>query len=85
MAAPRTPPIPAHIAQNRVHADLERFWMGHGSETVGDGYNKMKEDVPFRLEKVEKVGLGFALPPLIVDFVRLVRKHEAKLEIENAA
>jgi hypothetical protein len=37
--------------------------MGHENETVGDGYCKMKEDVAFRLEQAEKVGLGFELRP----------------------
>lgn len=69
----------------RVHADLERFWMGHENETVGDGYSKMKEDVPFRLEQAETVDLGFALPPKIADVVRIVRKNETKPEVENAA
>lgn len=48
------------LRKNRVYPDLERFWMGHEDETVGDGYSKMKEDVTFRLEQAEKVGLGFA-------------------------
>jgi integrase len=73
------------LRKNRVHADLERFWMGHENETVGDGYSKMKEDVAFRLEQAETVGLGFALPPKIADVVRIVRENEAKPEIENAA
>jgi hypothetical protein len=73
------------LRKNRVHADLERFWMGHENETVGDGYSKMKEDVAFRLEQAEMVGLGFALPPKIADVVRIVRKNEAKPEVENAA
>ena len=72
------------LRKNRVHADLERFWMGHENETVGDGYSKMKEDVAFRLQ-AEKVGLGFELPPETIDVVRNVRKNETKLEVENAA
>ena len=28
-----------------------------------DGYSKMKEDVAFRLEQAQTVGLGFAIPP----------------------
>jgi len=52
---------------------------------VGDGYSKMKEDVAFRLEQAKTVGLGFALPPRIADVVRIVRKNEAKPEVENAA
>lgn len=58
--------------------------MGHENETVGDGYSKMKEDVAFRLEQAESVGLGFVLPPKIA-VVRIVRKNEAKPEVENAA
>jgi hypothetical protein len=46
------------LRKNRVHADLERFWMGHENETVGDGYSKMKEDVAFRLEQAEAAGLA---------------------------
>jgi hypothetical protein len=45
----------------------------------------MKEDVAFRLEQAETVGLGFALPPTIGDVVRIVRKNEARREVENAA
>jgi len=59
--------------------------MGHENETVGDGYSKMKEDVAFRLEQAEKVGLGFELPPKIADSVRIVRKNEARPEVENVA
>jgi integrase len=73
------------LRKNRVHADLERFWMGHENETVGDGYSKMKVDVAFRLEQAEKVGLGFALSPWIADVVRIVRRNEAKPEVENTA
>ena len=73
------------LRKNRVHADLERFWMGHENETVGDGYSKMKEDVPFRLEQAEAASLGFVLPAKIAEVVRIVRKNEAKPEVENAA
>jgi len=59
--------------------------MGHENETVGDGYCKMKEDVAFRLEQAEKVGLGFELPPKTTDVVRIVRENESKLAVENAA
>jgi integrase len=73
------------LRKNRVHADLERFWIGHENETVGDGYSKMKEDVAFRLEQAETVGLGFGLPPKMAEVVRVVRKKEAQPEVENAA
>ena len=47
--------------------------------------NMMKEEVAFRLAQAETVGLGFALPPKIADVVRVVRKNEARREVENAA
>ncbi|HMD41554.1 MAG TPA: tyrosine-type recombinase/integrase [Candidatus Acidoferrum sp.] len=73
------------LRKNRVHADLERFWMGHENETVGDGYSKMKDDVAFRLEEAEITGLGFAPPPETTDVVRIVRKNQATTKVENAA
>jgi integrase len=66
------------LRKNRVYADLERFWMGHEDETVGDGYSKMKDDVAFRLEQTEKAELGFALPAQTSDVVRIVRKNETR-------
>lgn len=73
------------LRKNRVHADLERFWMGHENETVGDGYSKMKDDRSFRLEQAAEVGLGFELSPKITDVVRIVRKNEYPRQVENAA
>ena len=72
------------LRKNRVPADLERFWMGHENETVGDDYSKLKDDVEFRLEYAEKVGLGFEIPktPTVV---RIVRKNEVSVKTENAA
>jgi hypothetical protein len=31
--------------------------------TSGDRYSKLKDDVAFRKEVVERIGLGFELPP----------------------
>jgi hypothetical protein len=72
------------LRKNRVPADLERFWMGHENETVGDEYSKLKDDVAFRLEQAEKVGLGFEIPKT-TDVVRIVRKNEVAVETESAA
>ena len=35
--------------------------MGHAPEEVGDLYSKLKEDLAFRKEWAERVGLGFEL------------------------
>lgn len=42
--------------------NLEHFWMGHEDEEIGDRYSKLKDDVAFRKEVVERIGLGFELP-----------------------
>jgi len=49
------------LRKNAVPKDLERFWMGHAPEEVGDLYSKLKEDVSFRQEWTERIGLGFQL------------------------
>jgi hypothetical protein len=49
------------LRKNGVPKDLERYWMGHAPEEVGDLYSKLKEDVAFRQIWVERTGLGFEL------------------------
>jgi integrase len=47
------------LRKNRVPEDLIRFWLGHANRTVTDGYSRLKEDVQFRREWAERVGVGF--------------------------
>jgi hypothetical protein len=49
------------LRKSGVPKDLERLWMGHAPEEVGDLYSKLKDDVSFRQEWVERAGLGFEL------------------------
>jgi integrase len=49
------------LRKNGVPKDLEHFWMGHADEEVGDIYSKLKEDVKFRQEVTNRIGLGFEL------------------------
>jgi hypothetical protein len=45
-----------------VPRDLERLWLGHALETVGDLYAKgLEHHIAWRREWVERVGLGFSL------------------------
>ena len=70
--------------------DLIRYWLAHADETVTDGYSKLKEDVEYRKEVADKVGLGFALPmknPVVVPNVPnvpKVPKNEATIEVALA-
>jgi len=58
--------------------DLERFWMGHAPEEVGDLYSKLKEDVAFRQEWAGRIGLGFEL-------VHIGPQNAAAAEAEKVA
>lgn len=49
------------LRRNSVPRDLERYWMGHAAEEIGDLYSKLKDDVAFRQEWAERAGLGFEL------------------------
>jgi hypothetical protein len=46
-----------------VPKDLEHFWMGHADEGVGDLYSQLENNIKFRKEVAERIGLGFDLPP----------------------
>lgn len=49
------------LRKNAAPKDLERFWMGHAVQEVGDLYSKLREDAAFRQECAERIGLGFEL------------------------
>jgi integrase len=49
------------LRKNRVPGDLERFWMGHSDQEIGDLYSKMEEEAEFCQAVAESVGLGFKL------------------------
>jgi integrase len=50
-----------HLRKSMVPEDLIKFWIGHAPQTVTDVYSKVKNDVKFRREVAEKVGLGFEI------------------------
>src|SRR6266571_7719017 len=50
-----------HLRKNMVPEDLIKFWIGHAPQTVTDVYSKVKNDVDFRSETAEAVGIGFDL------------------------
>jgi integrase len=51
-----------HMRKNRVPEDLLRFWIGHASGSVTDGYSMVKSDEAFRRSCAANVGLGFEVP-----------------------
>jgi integrase len=51
------------LRKNLVPEDLITFWLGHAGKTVTDTYSKLRDDVGFRKQVAEKVGLGFEISP----------------------
>ena len=66
------------LRRNGTPRDLERYWMGHAAEEVGDLYSKLKDDVAFRQEWAERVGLGLEL-------VHIGPQNTASAESERVA
>lgn len=56
----------SRLRKNHVPWDLEKFWIGHANKDVTDKYaEQLKEDIEYRREWAEKVGLGFDLNPKV--------------------
>ena len=74
----------AHLRKNRVPWDLQKLWLGHANRDVTDRYaEQLKEDVEWRKEVAEKIGLGFSLPKLPVG--QLGQPNRQKSEVAKAA
>jgi hypothetical protein len=56
---------------------LRNFWLGHAGEDMGDLYDKIKEDFPFRKEWAEKAGFGFELPSVVPNVPKIDEKHDS--------
>jgi len=56
------------LRKQRAPEDLIRFWLGHANKSVTDTYSKLKEDVAFRKQVVEQVGIGFEIPEQKIGF-----------------
>jgi integrase len=73
------------LRKNRTPEDLIRFWLGHADESVTDGYSKLREDVEYRREVADKIGLGFEISPQTPDLVPNVPSLELAVAQQNAA
>jgi integrase len=50
------------LRKQRAPEDLIKYWLGHAKNSVTDGYSRLADDVEFRLDVAEKVGVGFVAP-----------------------
>lgn len=73
------------LRKNRTPEDLIRFWLGHADQTVTDGYSKLREDVQYRREVADKIGLGFAISSQTPNLVPNVPSLALAAAQQNAA
>jgi len=65
---------------------LIEYWMGHENREMGTRYAKqMIENIEWRKEWAEKVGLGFKLPSLPLGIGQLGQPSEVKTQSPKAA
>ena len=57
------------LRKQRAPEDLLNFWIGHSNKSITSDYSMIKNDVMFRKEEAERLGLGFELPLKTVDVV----------------
>src|SRR6266480_758527 len=73
----------SHLRKNRVPWDLQKLWLGHANKDVTDRYaEQLKEDVEWRKQEAERVGLGFELPALesSIGLLGLPKHQKSKLK-----
>ena len=73
-----------HLSKSRVPESLVKFWMGHSEISQTEEYVKMFDEVVYRREVADSIGLSFDLLPE-KPIVRNVRRKSAKVEVVVAA
>jgi integrase len=72
-----------HLSKTRVPESLVKFWMGHSETNQTEEYVKLFDEVVYRREVADTIGLGFELLPE-KPIVRNVRRKSVKVEVEVA-
>lgn len=73
----------SYLRKNRVPWDLQKLWLGHANKDVTDRYaEQLKEDVEWRKQEAERVGLGFELPAVksSIGLLGLPKHQKSKLK-----
>jgi len=66
------------LSKSRVPEALVKFWLGHANKSITDEYIKMFNEVQFRRDVADQIGVGFDIPDPA--FVRIVRRNEVEVE-----
>ncbi len=72
-----------HLSKLRVPESLVKFWMGHSETNQTEEYVKLFDEVAYRTEVADSIGLGFEVLPE-KPIVHNVRKKSVKVEVEVA-
>jgi integrase len=73
-----------HLSKSRVPDDLKKFWMGHAKTNQTEEYVKLFDEVEYRRQVADSIGMGFDLLPE-KPIVRNVRKKLVKMEMQKVA
>ena len=73
-----------HLSKSRAPEHLMKFWMGHAKSNQTEEYVKLFDEVEYRREVVDSIGLGFELRPER-PIVRNVRRKSVKEKLAVAA
>jgi len=73
-----------HLSKSRAPEHLMKFWMGHAKSNQTEEYVKLFDEVEYRREVTDSIGLGFELRPE-KSIVRNVRRKSVKEKLAVAA
>jgi integrase len=73
-----------HLSKARVPESLVKFWMGHSESNQTEEYVKLFDEVDYRREVADSIGIGFELLPEKSPIVRNVRRKSVKVEVAMA-
>ncbi len=73
-----------HLSKSRVPESLVKFWMGHSETNQTEEYVKLFDEVAYRKEVADSIGLGFEVLPE-KSIVRNVRRKPVRVEVGVAA
>jgi integrase len=69
-----------HLSKSRVPESLVKFWMGHSETNQTEEYVKLFDEVDYRREVSDSIGMGFELRPE-KPIVRNVRRKSVKVGV----
>jgi integrase len=73
-----------HLSKSRVPGSLVKFWMGHSESNQTEEYVKLFDEVDYRREMADSIGIGFEIRPE-KPIVHNVRRKSVKVEVEVTA